>query len=338
MPKDLTNTDLLQLTKDYLVSKLEVLYNTNRDKLKNYDIKNYKENILSSSTIDELKKSCNLARKDGLTSYTKYITGVTRFYSYLVANDNVLNNVDGDLARNYKDSLDMKEGTKKNYIEVFKEFLRFVEIDLDDAVTSSIDEVNVKRPLKEVKPSLTGEQYKIFNEAITRYPYASECIANRDILILRFILLCGLTAKDLNSLELGKNLLLNENTYYLDLENRVNVFNLPNKYFQLELVNYISNMKMDNKKLFNEVSTKYINDLIASVLKFANIDTKEKDIKMLITSFAVYLYNKRKDNKQISIKHIQELLGHARQSETKRMIGFHDEDNTLITDLLNNYL
>lgn len=332
------NADLLYWCNEFIAHKFIELAKKHQNKEID-DVIALKNKILSSPSIKDLKDNANIAVRKKLNSLSKSITGTVKFYEYVVANAKQMIEIDHNLIIDYRKSLKYQESTKDNYTKVLKELISSIENQNADNHKFGIlfDDMKLKKTHKSTRDCLDDEQFKRFNKIITKYNYENEYIKARDILIIRFIMLCGLNVNDLLSLKLNDNIAFNQKEMYLNLENRVKRFDMPRKHFSTQLNKYMS-LKRKSETLFYDVDLKYIKDLIAKLLNFAKIEVKEKDAKMLIKSLAVFLYNNRKDGQQIVLNTIQDLLGYARLDYVKDLIGFHKQELIKVTHVLENDL
>jgi len=342
--------DLLFWISEYINYKLSVLFESSIENNID-DITEIKHSISDSKDIDELSKNANVAINSGLGSLKKPLYGVKKFYAYAVEYTTDIKKIDDRLLRDFRESHIGKPNTKKNDIDVTIELLNFIENSTSHNFDIIYQGARIKKPRKKVRDAMDSDEFKLFNKKITEYLYKDEITKARDIIIIRMILFCGLKPKEIVELKLGDEFVFQGQNLYLDMKNRKGIgkdepFPLPRKHFIRQL-NLYAELKKKNKDGFffynldkrdNQLETSYIEQLIKDLLKFASINKRESDSEMLRTSLAIYLYNNRAKGSQIVLNTIQKIMAHKRLSETKAMIGFHDEELSTVTDIFEEIL
>lgn len=341
-PHQTIKDDLLLWTKKYLVHKLRTLFKDSKTNTIN-DITILEHRLLDAQDIKSVKEVCNEAIRNNLKSLIKVLSGSIRFYTFITEHTSNIKSIDNQTILNFKDTMDLADGTIKNYIDVATELVTFIEKNNSDKYLFNITNeiIRTKKQHKKVRDALSSSDFRMFNREIEEYPYRDETTKARDILVIRFILLCGLKASDVIELELNKDLVYTKKDLYLQLSSRKERFNLPRKHFVKQLDKYIALEQKSHKGAFfydlsnknKKLTLKYIQELIKELLSFAKIQIREPSAEVLRTSLAVYLYNYRTEGKQITLNTIQELLGLERVSKVKEMIGFHDNTSFTVTDV-----
>ncbi len=335
--------DLLFWTNQYLSYKIQTYFRTSKQNSIN-DIVELKDKVQSSKSIDETKEHCAYAIKHGLKSLYKVIHGASKFYEFIIEYTSSIQNIDNAAFKNFKDSLHVAEGTAKNYINIAIELITYIENTNSDGFKFDIehDKQRVAKVKKKARDAMSADEFRLFNKKITAYNYGDDEFTRvRDILILRFILLCGLKPSEVIELKLGESLIFNGNDLYLKISNRKEIIPIPRKPFIRFLNKYIE-LKQQNKDGYffygirekdEQLNFRYIHRLIETMLEFSGIRKRENDAEMLRTSLAVYLYNNRVDGGQIVLNTIQTIMGHQTLAQTKEMIGFHDDALAIAADV-----
>jgi len=339
-PSNEIQADLLFWVKQYLAFKLQSLFEDSQSNTID-DIIDLRDSILNANNIEAAKKVCNEAIRNNLKSLTKVLGGSTRFYNFAIEYTTSIKNIQDQTMLDFEEWMKLAPSTKKNYVDIATELTTYIQKSNKEGhdFNISYETVRTKKQGKKQRDAMDSEQFKMFNKEIEKYPFKNELTKARDILAIRFILLCGLKPREVVSLEFGKDLIFKNKDLYL--HNRKNRYDLPRKHFIRPLNKYIE-LKEDNYKGYffydledarENLSVKYIQNLIERLLEYTGIKTREADSEMLRTSLAVYLYNNRSENKQISLNTIQELLGFDRVSKARDMVGFHADSLVKVTDV-----
>lgn len=329
--------------KQYLAYKIQTFFETSK-KNSIDDIVVLKDEILSSKDFAQTKTLCSSAINQGLKSLYRVLHGVTNFYSFAVDNVGDIESINDKTIEVYRDSLDVADSTAKGYIDVAIELLTFIENKNSDNFKFNIEYKvqRTKKARKKVRDAMNNDEFKLFNKKIAEYDYkGNEFARARDVMIIRFILLCGLKPNEVMELKLGDSLIFNESELYLKLDNRKENIPIPRKLF-IRFLNKYLELKENNKDGYffygvrnkdEQISVKYIHRLIETMLEYSGIHKRESDAEMLRTSLAVYLYNNRAMGSQIVINTIQNIMGHTTLSQTRDMIGFHDANIAIVSDV-----
>lgn len=335
--------DLFWWLKEYLVYKLQTLFSESAAATTIDDIIDLKTRLQEAEDIQLVKNVCNEAIQGNLKSMTKPLNGATRFYLFAIDYALSLKSFNDQTILDFKSSMDLAQSTIKNYVDVATELLTFIENKNAEQFKFGItyDEVRPKKAKRKVRDAMSTEEFARFNKEIERYPFENDLMKARDVLIVRLILLAGLKPSEIVDLKDGYSIVHKDKELYVKPITRSLRFDLPRKHF-IRQINKYAELKEKNrdgyffydiKKKNTKLNTTYIQALVKRLLDFTKINRRESDAEMLRTSLAVWLYNHRSKDRQISLKTIQDIMGFDRVSKVKEMIKFHDDEVATVTDI-----
>lgn len=335
--------DLLFWVNIYLRYKTLDYYQKN-DTNKIESISDVTQELRNSTSIEKTKEIAYKLKHNGLKSISKLIGATVSFYGFIQTRNNTeplsMQSLNADLIEDYKENIDLAQSSKKVYVDVIIELLTLVGNSNTDGFKYDLDVDKIRLP--KVRTPLTDamdkEEFKKFNKDLPKsQKNKSDFERARNILMCRILLYSGITAGELESLQLNKNFFLTDKGMKISFPNRIEI-DLPrallisyfNEYKTLSKSEH--NYDIETNLLFN-LSRLQIDTIVKNALLSIGINRKPLTAKLLRVSFAVYLYNSRTEDKQISVETIKELLNLKNKDDLMKMINFHDKKFAKVSNI-----
>lgn len=334
--------NLLYWVKAYLAHKSLELFNKSKEN-KVDDIIKSRDEILTAKAFNDVQKPSSELIKSGLRSLAMPLGAMTKFHAFALNYASSLTDFNSDMIYDLSASMDLAESTKKTYLDCALELLTYIENNNTDGFKFHIEYegVRLKKPSAKVYDAMDSEEFIRFSKELPNYKFKNEFEKCRTVLICRIMLYSGITPKELVSLKLGENLIVDKKSIYLTKLGRSVDIHLPRNKIIKYLNRYLE-LKEDNKNgyLFYAITNKdemlntiQVNDIVKTMLEHAKIKRREMNATLLRVSLAVYLYNHRTGGKHFPLTAIQAIMGQKNRADTERMIGFHAKQYVMINDV-----
>ena len=342
--KKLLTKKLLKYTKDFMSHKLQAYSKTvkagEKKVPKDFSLEDAIKSIIKDdvNSILKLKDTCNYISSElGITSLKRNILPTVRFFEFCIDELEKIEDIDTDLIKKFKESINLSDSSKKTHIDSVLELIIYLENSLSLNFEIKEDELRLKAIKKVTHEALSIDEVKQLDKKIpelrfnTNDKYTS-LNANRDILLFRIMLYTGFKPTWIQNLKLNDNFIVNNNEVLIRLKNK-EWLNLPFKMIKPYFDAYIKLSEKANETdyLFYSlnrpaaiISNKTINEIICNVLLFGGIKNKDDSPEMIRTTCAATYKNSRPNGKQLQDGTIMKILGITNQTEFNEIIQYHD--------------